>query len=271
MLLSSYLNPETESTSMPSSTPSGNCPYLDFMPARILSGRRLPDTSPAQLIDVPVKDMPLFPIPLGNNITGRSTYGDQCQHGSSHDSNYPPTKYHPGDTFAAVQDDSSTTFSTAGACGQDSYSFETDSDPWLDFPDFSAPEPTDAELLDRNTALPIQKSFQLNHNDHQISIKEGATIFNWNNPAQPDHTIDPALLSCDGNIYLAEQQQDGELDLKPPGKGRFPAGHFATQGRRRETNVEGKYACSQCTETYKAQPSLRRHEREIHEQSRKDA
>lgn len=122
-------------------------------------------------------------------------YGDQRQHGSSHDSNYPHTKYHPGDTFAAVQDDSSTTFSTAGACGQDSsskgmliQSLETDSDSWLDLLNLSALEPTNAELLDRNTALPILKSFQLDYDDHQISIKEGATSFYLNNPAQPDHT-----------------------------------------------------------------------------------
>jgi hypothetical protein len=67
-------------------------------------------------------------------------------------------------------------------------SLETDSDSWLDLLDLSALEPTNAELLDRNTALPILKSFQLNYDDHQISIKEGATSFYLNNPAQPDHT-----------------------------------------------------------------------------------
>lgn len=129
-------------------------------------------------------------------VSNLSRCGDQRQHGIGHDSDYPHAKPHPGDTFAAVQDDSSTTFSTAGARGQDSSSetmviqrSETDLDFLFDLPDLPALEPSNAELLDRNTALPMPQSFQLDHYDeHQIFMDEGATGLYLNNPTLPDHT-----------------------------------------------------------------------------------
>jgi len=129
-------------------------------------------------------------------VSDLSRCGDQRQHGSSHNSDYPHTKSYPGDTFAAVQDDSSTTLSTVGACGRDSSSKtmvnqspEMDFDFWSSFLDVPAMEPTNAELLECNTAFPIPQSFHYSHyDDNQIFMKEGATRLYSNNPTQPDHT-----------------------------------------------------------------------------------
>ncbi len=129
-------------------------------------------------------------------VSDLSRCGDQRQHGISHDSNYPHTKSHPGGTFAEVEDDSSTTFSTAGACRQDSSSKatinqspETDFDFWPDLPDLPALKPTNAELLESNTALPMPQSFQIDdYDDHQSFMEEGATSLYLNNQSQPDYT-----------------------------------------------------------------------------------
>jgi len=121
--------------------------------------------------------------------------GDQRQHGISHDSGYSHAETYSGDTFAAVQDDLSTTFPITDPRGNGSSSkplvipsVETDFDFWLDPPDLPALEPINAELLDHNTINHMPQSFQLDYDDGQTFIDEGATNLYWNNPIQPDHT-----------------------------------------------------------------------------------
>jgi len=82
--------------------------------------------------------------------------------------------------------------------------------------------------------------------------------------------MDPALPSSDSDFYLVAQQQGVALDLRSQG-GRFPAGFLAAQGKKRAKNAEGKYECRLCWRTWEAQGSLRRHEREVHEEPREVA
>jgi len=106
-------------------------------------------------------------------VSNFSRCGDQRQYGLGHDSDYPLTEIHPGGTFAVVPDDSSTTFSTTGARGQDSspnttvaQSLEAGIDSWLDLPD-----------------LPT-----LDDGHYQTFIEGGTTSLYANNPIQLDDT-----------------------------------------------------------------------------------